>query len=239
MAKILFLHGLAGRPGGSRVAALCERGHDVYAPTFPFAEAKIAGLMRRLMEQWRREGRVADPLPRWTEQAQAAYAEFEPHLVVGIDLGAALALRVQAADTPQVLVAPPWTGRVNVNAIAERMAPALRESLRPLLHYLAANLATDLAVKPATAILHSPADEFIDVEDSIRLIRGNSVTSKTERAWIESLGRRLSECGHRPLFGRLLLAGDAHGCDCPEGLKALADAADAALAAPVRELVLA
>src|SRR5260370_3462856 len=151
MAKILFLHGLAGCPGGQRVAALCERGPDVYAPAFPFSEAKIAGLTLRLVEQWRRDGCVADPFPRWTAQAQKAYDEFDPDLVVGIDLGAALTMRINSGDTALVLVAPPWTGRVNVRAVVDQIAPprlrGTREWLGPRLRYPTVALVTPPAIK--------------------------------------------------------------------------------------------
>jgi hypothetical protein len=241
MAKILFLHGLAGRPGGTRVAALCERGHDVYAPAFPYCEAKIQGLMRSLVGQWQRDGRVADPLPQWTELAQDAYRDFDPDLIVGRDLGAVLAMRINSADTPQVLVAPPWSGRVNSMAIVEQIRPpvsaGMQEWLRPVLRYLAACVATDPAIKPATLVIHAPSDEIIDVEESFRLFLRNPALSNSERTFIDVLGRRLSERGYRPLFGRLILAGSDHACDCPDGLTALADVADVALAATVPELV--
>jgi hypothetical protein len=243
MAKILFLHGLAGRPGGTRVATLCESGHEVYAPAFPFAEGRVRTLAPSLVEQWRREGRVADPFPNWTAQAQDAYDDFAPDLVVGMSLGAALALRLDSGETPQVLVAPPWSGRVNVNTVVEQLLPPLppatREWLPPLLCHLTASLTTKPAIKPATVVIHSPNDEVIDAEDSFRLLRCNPVPVNAHQAWVETLGRQLAERDHRPLFGRLVLAGDSHACDCAEGLKALADAADAALTLTVRDLVMA
>jgi hypothetical protein len=241
MARILFLHGLAGRPGGKRVAALCERGHEVYAPTFPFAEARITNLMMSLVEQWQRDGAVADPYPRWTQHAQDAFDDYAPDLLVGIDLGAALALRLTTAETPQVLLAPPWSGRAAVAAVAEylmaRLPPGIGAWLRPLVRYLIAVVASEPLIKPATVILHSPADEVVDVEDSFRLLRQNPAGSSAERTYRATLAHNLTERGQRPLFRRLLLAGRNHACDCAEGLTALADAADAMLATAVPELV--
>jgi hypothetical protein len=237
MARILFLHGLAGRPGGERVEALRERGHDVCAPILPFAESKTAGLMMSLVEQWQRDGGIADPLPRWTDQAQAACDDFAPDLVVGIGLGAALALRLTTDETPHVLLAPPWSGRVNIAAVAENLLPRLPAGmsawLRPLLRYLSAVLETEPLVKLATVVMHSPADEVVDVEDSFRLLRRNPPVSSAERAYLVALAHSLTERGQRPLFRRLLLAGRNHACDCAQALTALADAVDAMLATVV------
>ncbi len=184
MAKILFLHGLAGRPGGERVEALRERGHDVYAPTLPYAESRIAGLMMSLVEQWQRDGGVTDPFPRWTEQTQAAFDEFGPDLIVGISLGAILAMRLNTGETPQVLVAPPWRGRVNVGCVLEQILPPvpplLREWVRPLLCCMIAAVATEPEIKPATLLIHSAADEVVDAEDSYRLLRLNPVSAYKE-----------------------------------------------------------
>ena len=242
MSKILFLHGLAGCPGGDRVAALRERGHDVYSPTLPFAEGKIAGLVMSFVEQWQRDGGVGNPFPHWTKLAQDAFDEFVPDLMVGFSLGAILAMRLSSGDTPQVLIAPPWSGRVNVASVLEQILPPLpptmREWLPPLLRYMLAAVTTEPAIKPATLLIHAPADEVVDIEESYRLLRLNPLPSLLERASIASLVHNLGELGHRPLFRRLFTAGHNHACDCAEGLKTLADAADA-LAIQAPELVLA
>ena len=83
--KILFLHGLESKPGGTKPKALEAAGHEVIEP-------------RLSKEDW--EGSVA--------AAREAYEEHSPDAIVGSSRGGAVAMAAQLPLNKMVLVAPAW-----------------------------------------------------------------------------------------------------------------------------------
>jgi predicted esterase YcpF (UPF0227 family) len=83
--KILFLHGLESKPGGSKAERLMEEGHTVYNPTLPksdFAES--------------------------VRIAQEIIDSHSPDVIVGSSRGGAVAMAIQSRTARLVLVAPAW-----------------------------------------------------------------------------------------------------------------------------------
>jgi alpha-beta hydrolase superfamily lysophospholipase len=83
--KLLYLHGLYSKPGGTKPSFLLEQGFDVLNPALP-----------------------DDDFARSLEIAQAAYDTGRPEVVVGSSRGGAVAMNLDSGPTPLVLVAPAW-----------------------------------------------------------------------------------------------------------------------------------
>ena len=83
--KILFLHGLESKPGGSKVKFLESLGHEVINPALP-------------KESWSNSVKIA------TECMLS-----EPDIVIGSSRGGALAMEVSSFRTRLVLIAPAWS----------------------------------------------------------------------------------------------------------------------------------
>jgi len=115
--KILYLHGWRSVPGGVKPAWLRSRGHDVSNPLLD-----------------------ADDLQRAVRQAEAAFLEQRPDVIVGASRGAVVAQSLACPVTPRVLLCPAW----------KRWSP-----LRPL--------------TGRVLILHSPEDEIVPWRDSVEL----------------------------------------------------------------------
>jgi alpha-beta hydrolase superfamily lysophospholipase len=121
--KILFLHGWTSKPGGVKPTFLARHGHEVLNPALPdedFAEA--------------------------VRIAQDEYDRQHPDVVVSSSRGGAVAMNLEAAATPLVLLCPAW----------KRWGTARR-------------------VKPATVLLHAEADDVIPVAESRELLRNSGL----------------------------------------------------------------
>lgn len=116
--KILYLHGWRSVPGGVKPGWLRSRGHDVCNPLLD-----------------------ADDLALAVRQAEAAYRDYRPDVVVGASRGGVIAQSLDCGETPRVLLCPAW----------KRWQP-----LRPL--------------TGRVLILHSPQDEVVPWGDSAELI---------------------------------------------------------------------
>jgi len=117
--KILFLHGYGSDPNGIRPTFLRESGYEVIHPALP--DDDFDGSLRI---------------------AQAAFDEGNPDVVIGSSRGGAVAMNLDSADVPMILIAPSWKKRGTVRR-----------------------------AKPGTRILHSEHDEVVPVEDSRELVR--------------------------------------------------------------------
>ena len=83
--KILFLHGLESKPGGTKACFLEAKGHDVLNPALPktsFLES--------------------------VQIAQDVINREQPDIVVGSSRGGAVAMSVNTINAPRVLIAPAW-----------------------------------------------------------------------------------------------------------------------------------
>jgi hypothetical protein len=121
--KILFLHGWTSLPGGVKPTFLARHGHEVLNPALPdenFAEAVCI--------------------------AQAEFDRHRPGVVVGSSRGGAVAMNLQAGETPLVLLCPAWK-----------------------------RWGTAKSVKPGTVILHSRADDVIPFGESEELVRNSGL----------------------------------------------------------------
>jgi alpha-beta hydrolase superfamily lysophospholipase len=121
--KILFLHGWQSVPGGVKPTFLAQHGHEVINPKLPDEDFEEA-----------------------LRIAQAEYDRHRPHVVVGSSRGGALAMNLDSADTPLVLLCPAWKKH-----------------------------GTTRTVKKGTTILHSRADDVVPYSDSEELVRNSGL----------------------------------------------------------------
>ncbi len=120
---ILFLHGWQSTPGGVKPTYLKGRGHTVLNPHLPDNDFELAvGI------------------------AQAVYGRHQPDVVVGSSRGGAVAMNMDAAAAPLVLLCPAWK-----------------------------TWGTATTVKPGTVILHSRSDESVPFADSEELARNSGL----------------------------------------------------------------
>ena len=120
---ILFLHGWTSTPGGLKPTYLKDHGHEVLNPALPDDDFDAA-----------------------VRIAQAEFDGHQPDVVVGSSRGGTVAMNIDSADTPLVLLCPAWR------------------------HW-----GTARKVKPGTVILHSPADETVPFADSQDLLRNSGL----------------------------------------------------------------
>lgn len=78
--------------------------------------------------------------------AQAEFDEHQPDVVIGSSRGAAVAMQIDVRDVPLVLLCPAWKGWGSATT-----------------------------AKPATTVLHSPADDIVPFTDSQELIRNSGL----------------------------------------------------------------
>lgn len=83
--KVLFLHGLESKPGGSKAKALKEAGFEVLNPALPKEPFDIA-----------------------VKIAQDVINYERPSVVVGSSRGGAVAMAVKPMGAQRVLIAPAW-----------------------------------------------------------------------------------------------------------------------------------
>lgn len=121
--KILFLHGWQSTPGGLKPSYLAQHGHEVINPALP--DEDFAAAVRI---------------------AQQALDQERPAVIVGSSRGGAVAMNLDAAHVPLVLLCPAW----------KRWGDAQM-------------------VKSGTVILHSPADEVIPFAETEELIRRSAL----------------------------------------------------------------
>ncbi len=118
--KILFLHGWQSTPGGLKPTYLKDHGHAVLNPALA-DDAAVA-------------------------IAQQEFDQGNPEVVVGSSRGGAVAMNINAGDTPLILFCPAWK-----------------------------RWGTATTVKPGTTILHSRHDETIPFADSEELVRNSGL----------------------------------------------------------------
>jgi hypothetical protein len=142
MKKLLFLHGWSS-DGGMKTAFMRSLGYDVLNP---------------MLSDWFFSSAIG--------QAEAAYIEFKPDVIVGSSRGGAVAMGFDSGPTPLILLASAW----------RRWGKAK-------------------SVKKNCVIIHSPHDEVVPFEDSVKLCEASGV--------------------------RLIAAGVDHRLNCAEARKVL------------------
>ncbi|MGI9474326.1 MAG: alpha/beta fold hydrolase [Rubripirellula sp.] len=148
--RILFLHGWQSVVGGRKPSFLIDLGHEVANPALDHND-----------------------FDRALATSQSTFDRFEPQVIVGSSRGAALAMNLDAGNTPLVLLCPAWKkwGR-----------------------------ATNVPL--STYVLHSRQDEVIPYHDSDELVTSSRLrpeqfvtTGKDHRlADPESLNAMLKAC---------------------------------------------
>jgi alpha-beta hydrolase superfamily lysophospholipase len=121
--RILFITGWRGQPGGAKPTYLARRGHDV-------AEPRPSD----------------DDFDEAVRFAQAALDRHQPHVVVGLSRGGAVAMNLAVGDARLVLMCPGW----------KRWGAAA-------------------AVKPGTVVLHARADDVVPFAHSEELVRNSGL----------------------------------------------------------------
>jgi alpha-beta hydrolase superfamily lysophospholipase len=149
--KILFLHGWHSVPGGVKPTYLVQHGHEVINAALD-----------------------DDDFDRAVRTAQAEFDGHRPDVIVGSSRGGAVAMNLDSASTPLVLLCPAWKrwGKVR-------------------------------KAKAGTVILHSEADDVIPIADSRELVRASGlpesalivVGSDHRLADPEPLEAMLTACG--------------------------------------------
>lgn len=94
--KVLFLHGLESKPGGTKATFLKKEGYDVLNPALPRNDFEIS-----------------------VKVAQDAIDTENPDLVVGSSRGGAVAMSVSTRGAPLVLIAPAWQRYMSVRQLSE------------------------------------------------------------------------------------------------------------------------
>ncbi len=122
--RILFLHGWKSVPGGVKPKYLLDHGCEVINPKLD-----------------------DEDFDRALRTAQAAFDMNHPDVIVGSSRGGAVAMNVQAGDTPRVLLCPAWKKWGAVKTVMS-----------------------------GTIILHSRDDEVIPYEHSIELAEASGAT---------------------------------------------------------------
>lgn len=120
---ILFLHGWHSIPGGVKPTFLAQHGHTVINPALPDDDFAAALTI-----------------------AQAEFDKHQPNVIVGSSRGGALAMNLQAGETPLVLLCPAWK-----------------------------KYGTAKTIKANSTILHSRADDVIPYADSEELVRNSGL----------------------------------------------------------------
>ncbi|MBS1214474.1 MAG: hypothetical protein H6R26_3091 [Proteobacteria bacterium] len=117
--KILYLHGWQSTPGGVKPSYLANAGHELVEPSLPDEDFAAAARI-----------------------AEEALAASKPDLIVGSSRGGAVAMNMQAAGIPRVVLCPAW----------KRWGSADR-------------------VPAGTIILHAPDDDVVPFADSVELVQ--------------------------------------------------------------------
>ena len=120
---VLFLHGLGIKTGGTCPMFFRKRGFEVVEPALPHGDFNESV---------------------WI--ARCTFDRHRPDVVVGHCRGGAVAMSIDANDTPLVLIAPAWRKWGDVRC-----------------------------VKPSTLVLHCERDKVIPVVDSRELVRSSGL----------------------------------------------------------------
>jgi hypothetical protein len=123
MKRVLFLHGWCS-DGGTKTAFLRSLGYDVLNPN---------------LSDWF--------FSRSVRQAQAAFDEFQPEVIVGSSRGGAVAMALDSGETPLILLAPAF----------RRWGKARW-------------------VKNNCVVIHSPHDKYVPYSDSFELCGKSGAT---------------------------------------------------------------
>ncbi len=83
--RILFLHGLKSKPGGSKPRFLHAQGYEIINPALP-----------------------VDDFNEAVRIAQRAFDTACPGVVVGSSRGSAVAMNIDVGEKPLILIAPAW-----------------------------------------------------------------------------------------------------------------------------------
>lgn len=128
--KILFLHGWRSVPGGLKPTYLKDAGHEVIDPALDDDDFEAA-----------------------VATAQRAFDRHRPDVIVGSSRGGAVAMSIDAGETPRVLLCPAWK-----------------------------SWGTATRVPARSVILHSRADDVVPFADSEELVRtsGSAAASLVE-----------------------------------------------------------
>ncbi len=94
--KILFLHGMESKPGGTKATFLKNAGFDVLNPALPRNDFGIS-----------------------VKVAQDTIDTENPDLVVGSSRGGAVAMCVSTRGAPLILIAPAWQRFLSVQQLGE------------------------------------------------------------------------------------------------------------------------
>src|SRR5262249_29584705 len=159
----------------------------------PYAGRQIQRLITNLVRDLNRDGRVRDVFTDWANQAHDVYESYRPDLVVGISLGGALAMRLDSGTTPQVLMAPPWSGRFDLTRfLGDDLPPLVVDWAVPLLcRFVTEAAAIPSVIKPATLIVHSGYDDVVPIEGSHELMARNPARSDAERDYFTAVEHAL------------------------------------------------
>jgi len=125
--KILFLHGWQSIPGGVKPTYLKDHGHEVINPALPDDDFAAA-----------------------LKIAQAEFDKHQPDVIVGSSRGGALAMNLDAGDTPLVLLCPAWK-----------------------------KYGTAKTIRANSTILHSRADDVVPFADSEELVPNSGLPAYT------------------------------------------------------------
>ena len=94
--KVLFLHGLESKPGGTKPSFLKKAGYTVLNPALPRNDFEIS-----------------------VKVAQDTIDTEQPDLVVGSSRGGAVAMCVSTRGAPLILIAPAWQRFLSVQQLGE------------------------------------------------------------------------------------------------------------------------
>jgi hypothetical protein len=134
MLSILYLHGLRSRPGGVKPSFLKGKGFDVINPALP-----------------------DDDFGESVRRAQEAFDAGRPAVVVGSSRGGAVALNMDTASEPVVLIAPAWKkwGSATTAGPTTVILHSATDDVIPLIHSEELIDASDL---PRSALIVVGAD---------------------------------------------------------------------------------
>jgi len=124
MTKILFLQGHGSQPGGIIPDFLRQQGYEVVELDLP-----------------------AEDFDEALKVAQEAFAKPKPDLIVGYSRGGAVAMNMDAASAPRVLIAPAWRTQGQATTVG-----------------------------PDTNIVHSENDGVVPIEDSKQLLEQSGLS---------------------------------------------------------------
>lgn len=125
--RMLFLHGWQSVPGGVKPTYFVQHGHTVLNPALPDDDFAAALAI-----------------------AQAEFDQHQPDVIVGSSRGGALAMNLDAGDTPLVLLCPAWKKYGTAKTIGSNCT-----------------------------ILHSRADDVVPFADSEELVRISGLPAYT------------------------------------------------------------